>query len=602
MNRAPRRHAKGRDGRPGQGGPDPIQALFEIGLSGHRAGNNAQAQMAYRRVLIHCPSHHDSLHLLGVLAYQQGDHRRASGLIEAAILIKDDHAFMHNNLGVTYQDLGQLELGNASFVKALILDPAYPEAHNNLGKGLVFLGKPQAAHLASRRALILKPDFAEAHINRGLSLAALGQRGESLHAARCAIILRPEDPAAYANLGTASKDLKNLDAALRFTHRAIAIQPGNAESYVNLAAIFRDRGELDQAIAACRAGIASDPDLYEAHVNQCFALRDGGRIEEAWKICANFIGRHPLHSLAASANIEKRLIENYVIMAASLMITGWLSDNYDNDLSVMAKYIANCDIAANPKIDKNMVSYAAYLDRLQEFKVRNAHIYHRSREEDEKILFVIGESHSLAPCNAVFDWRGHRRLGQSLYMMGLKMWHLAMPGRNYRRSALESRIAILPRHADFLVTVGEIDCRPDEGIWLAARKNGRPVEDMARHTVGGYLSWLDSTLSAIQPSSVTIQGIPAPAYDLAGLSSDQEKIAFLAMIRGVNALLRDGAARRGWWYLDVHGATRNLQGTSNGEWAIDSHHLRPDFYISEAARHMIAPGPGHSRLQADEDR
>ena len=54
---------------------------LQLAVQSHRAGNLAHAEQIYRRILSGDPCHCDALHLLGVIAHQQGKNERALTLI-----------------------------------------------------------------------------------------------------------------------------------------------------------------------------------------------------------------------------------------------------------------------------------------------------------------------------------------------------------------------------------------------------------------------------------------------------------------------------------------------------------------------------------------
>jgi tetratricopeptide (TPR) repeat protein len=56
----------------------------------HQAGQRQEAEAVYRQVLQAEPSNADALHLLGVLAYQTGQHQLALDYIERALSVRPD--------------------------------------------------------------------------------------------------------------------------------------------------------------------------------------------------------------------------------------------------------------------------------------------------------------------------------------------------------------------------------------------------------------------------------------------------------------------------------------------------------------------------------
>jgi len=163
--------------------------------------------------------------------------------------------------------------------------------------------------------------------------------------------------------------------------------------------------------------------------------------------------------------------------------------------------------------------------------------------------------------------------------MGIKMYHLARPQVSYHAELLQARLASIPKHAHLLFTIGEIDARPDEGIWKNSHHKGQHYAPIVDATVSGYICYLQQSLSDKTPASVTIQGIPAPNYEFKNSKDPVDAEQFLAMIRYLNQQLRKQAIQASFHFLDVYGATTDdTTGKSNGQYHIDEYHLKPIFY------------------------
>ncbi len=75
----------------------------------HEAGRLAEAEALYRGILQQTPANPHALHLLGLVAYQQGRHAEAQGLIERALAIHGPHPLFHSNLPAVYLELDRLD-------------------------------------------------------------------------------------------------------------------------------------------------------------------------------------------------------------------------------------------------------------------------------------------------------------------------------------------------------------------------------------------------------------------------------------------------------------------------------------------------------------
>src|SRR6266850_1127091 len=113
--------------------------LFNEAIKFHQRGVLDQAEKLYRQVLTHLPHHFHSLHLLGVIASQRGNHAAAIEQIDAALKINQNDADALNNRGNVLLDLKRPDEALFSFDRALLLNPNHVGALNNRGNALVEL-------------------------------------------------------------------------------------------------------------------------------------------------------------------------------------------------------------------------------------------------------------------------------------------------------------------------------------------------------------------------------------------------------------------------------------------------------------------------------
>jgi Flp pilus assembly protein TadD len=72
--------------------------MFEDAIRCYQAGKLADAEQLLGRILESHPRHADSLHVLGLIAFQGGRCESAVELIEQAIAVKSDKPAYHSNL------------------------------------------------------------------------------------------------------------------------------------------------------------------------------------------------------------------------------------------------------------------------------------------------------------------------------------------------------------------------------------------------------------------------------------------------------------------------------------------------------------------------
>jgi predicted O-linked N-acetylglucosamine transferase (SPINDLY family) len=185
---------------------------IETGLALLQAGRLGDAAAVFRQILAVQPAHADALHLLGLVAYYEGNYGAAVDLIMTALTHHTSEIF-YGNLGNAFAGLGKRAAAIECFRQAIALKPGYIQAHNNLGNQLRDHGDFAEAVQCFRAVIALKPDYAEAH----------------------------------NNLANALVDLGDLDAAIEAYRRAIALKPGLLEARSNLLFILSYRDDLSQA-------------------------------------------------------------------------------------------------------------------------------------------------------------------------------------------------------------------------------------------------------------------------------------------------------------------------------------------------------------------
>jgi tetratricopeptide (TPR) repeat protein len=277
MSRTERRLAK----KQGDSTAQRSQEMFAEALRSHQSGQLAEAERRYRDILARDPRHADSLHLLGVLTHQRGQHSSAVELIGQAIALRDNVPFFHNNRGLALKELGNIDAAAADYERALALKPDYVEALSNLGNLRLMQGRLDEAIGCFKRALAHNPDYAEAQMNLGNALREQGKADEAIARYERAIVLRPDYAEAYNNLGNALHDAGKLDQAVARYERALALRPDFAEASNNLGNAFHEQGKLEDAVAQLERAIALRPDYAEAQNNLGTVLDKQGEHDQA---------------------------------------------------------------------------------------------------------------------------------------------------------------------------------------------------------------------------------------------------------------------------------------------------------------------------------
>lgn len=237
-----------------------IPEAMSIAVNHHQAGRLDDAKLIYEQVLQVVPDHPDALHLLGVIAHQNGNHQVAIEQIRRAIKSNPHAAAYYGNLGVAYRASGRVDEAVACYRRALEIAPEYAEAHNNLGNLLNRLDMPDEALACCQRALQIRPDYAEAHDNLGNALQAQGRLDEAVATYQRALQGNPGLAETHRNLGFAYMQQRKLDEAAACFRRAVQLSPDKAEVHNLLGLALKDLGRNREAEASFRQSLRIDPD------------------------------------------------------------------------------------------------------------------------------------------------------------------------------------------------------------------------------------------------------------------------------------------------------------------------------------------------------
>jgi tetratricopeptide (TPR) repeat protein len=167
----------------------------------HSTGRLAEAAAVCEQILTLAPAEAGALHLLGVMAAQSGDLKRATELLRRALEINGSSVNAHFNLGKLLWQQGAHGEALASFERAIALRPGFAEAHLHRGYTLRVLERPEEALASFESAGMLRPELAEAFCGRAAALQDLLRPEEALASYDEAIRLAPDYAQARYNKG-----------------------------------------------------------------------------------------------------------------------------------------------------------------------------------------------------------------------------------------------------------------------------------------------------------------------------------------------------------------------------------------------------------------
>jgi tetratricopeptide (TPR) repeat protein len=461
--------------------------------------------------------------VLGAVLGATGRKSEAVDANQTAVALAPQDAAAHSNLGVTLKELGRLDEAVASYTQAIMLKSDYAEAHSNLGVTLKELGRLDEAEKSFTQAISLKPHYAEACYNLGNTLKKLGR----------------------------------LDEAEASYTKAIALKPGLADAHNNLGNTLQELGRLDEALASWRQAIALKPDLAEAMLNISITQRYMNNLEA---------------EIVSLKNVLRIDSDDYGLKAGvNLAICNFLEGDFTESKKLLLAATKIQDKTSSAF--KNERVYWIYLSDILKWH-ENKYIANK-KEKNDKTLYVLGESHSLASHHLRIKYSEINFFCSARLIKGCKQWHLGNAFRNQYKHQFESIFFALPKHSYVLLAIGEIDCRLETGI-IAHKKKfpEKQLKEIILTTVENYLIYIVNNNSDCQ-HKVIIQGVPCPNIDIRSRSQKDIK-QLVEVIKIFNYELKVQSKEKGFKFLDTYQLTNKGDGLSTGSWHMDDYHLSPE--------------------------
>lgn len=571
----------------------PSQLEVNSLLDKFKKGQYDLAENLAKKLTQKYPEHQFSWKVLGAVFKQTGRLQEALIANQRAVAIAPNDAEAHSSLGIALKELGRLEDAEASYRKAIAIKPHYADAQYNLGNTLKELGRLKDAEASFRKAIAIKPDLALAYGNLGNTLKELGRLEDAEASYRKAIAIMPVYADVHHNLGIVLNELGRLEDAEASYRKAIAINPDLAPAYSNLGRMLKELGRLEDAEASYRKAIAIKRDLEEVNDNLGVTLQKFGKfgkLEDAltshskaiqikldyaevfYNLSITLLFLDKLDE-ASQVLQELKLIDpdSYGLKACvNLAILNYLN----NDLSSSKLFISDSTLILKKEKSnfKNEIAYWIYLSALldsQELEIQDS-------IDDLKIqkLYVIGDSHSLASHGLYVKTTQSHYLCQSRWIVGCKQWHLGCNLENEYKYKFNKIIQSIAFSSNILLSIGEIDCRLDDGILNHIKKYPtKSRNEMIVSTINNYLIYISKALTPLN-HTITIQGVPCPNINIS--KKDENDVSTLIeFIDEFNDVLEQRSHFFGFNFLDLHKMTNRGDGFSNGKWHIDRNHLSP---------------------------
>jgi len=241
----------------------------------YEAGDRAAAKAAAQEVLKKAPKTPDALHLLAVIAQDEGAQAEAEKLVQQALKLTPGNPLYLNTLGNGLLAQGRSAEAVEALTAAHMAAPTQADILFNLGNAQRQAGAYDAAMQSFRATNELRPGHIGAYNNLALMLKAIGDAESAATVLIEAVGYAPKSAELRFNLGNAMHAAGQRAPAEAAYRKAIELSPRYAEAYANLGVVLAEGGLKDKAEVAFKQAMALNPDLVPAYVGLADLVDDG---------------------------------------------------------------------------------------------------------------------------------------------------------------------------------------------------------------------------------------------------------------------------------------------------------------------------------------
>ncbi|MFP6723681.1 MAG: tetratricopeptide repeat protein [Candidatus Poribacteria bacterium] len=317
--------------------PNQVDAEEDLqkAIGFHQAGKLRQAELVCQQILQIHPWNVNTLHLLGVIAYQVENFEIAGDLIGQAIEVEPNQSSFFFSLGLVLKKQGKLAEAVNAYYKVLEIDPNNADAYNNLGNILGSSGKLEEAVDTYRKALEINPNDIKIYNNLSLALKRQGKLAEAIDTYHKVLEIDSTDVGTYRNLGMVLAEQGELEEAINAYCKALEIDSTDAGTHNNFGIILKEQGKLEEAIDAYCKALEIAPGYADAYNNLGNVLQLQGNFEEAVVVYQKALEINPNdarthNNLGVTKQKQKKLVEAIDAYYKALSITPGYADAYNN--------------------------------------------------------------------------------------------------------------------------------------------------------------------------------------------------------------------------------------------------------------------------------
>jgi tetratricopeptide (TPR) repeat protein len=244
--------------RPGFG-PGGLGSMLQNAFALNQAGRLDDAKRAANAILKIQPREANALYLLGIVAHQQGDAKKAAQWFEKSHKADRNNPAAISGLGIVRLEQGRHREAARLFEQVLKSMPNDPATHNNMGLACERCGEMDKALDHYGKAVALAPGYGAPRLSLAQALIRLERKDDAEQVLKQGLTQDPSNAAFHAELAHLSRAAGRLDDAIAFYGKAAELDPGDPQILIDKAAALAETGQDDEAEACLDAAIKIDP-------------------------------------------------------------------------------------------------------------------------------------------------------------------------------------------------------------------------------------------------------------------------------------------------------------------------------------------------------
>ncbi|GGI72128.1 hypothetical protein GCM10009332_06920 [Shewanella gelidii] len=451
------------------------------------------------------------------------------------------------------------------------------------------------------KVLAKKPKLAHAIHIVALNNYAQGEFETAIIAFKKAIAINDQQSSFHSNLGNIYLDQEDFSLASRCFEKALALEPLLPEANYNLSICLHNQGKLKEAENYCKKAILQDATNSDFQLHLGVIYYDRGQFENAaiaflkslevqqkhqkgrtkvdayWQLFSLHLSQHRYQDAIQTADLGIQSQQLSDEQLCSLLIGKTIIFFLFNHLEEAKQALQLSEIIhhfpAPSKHIKNIGVFHTYIKNLIALEDSGVYRDCYTANDEMKDIYFVSESHGFAPNRTTINYKNENYRVKSLFIMGAKVIHFVKEEENKYQVSLVSLLRDLPRGSKVVIGFGEIDCRPDEGIYPYSLKSQRDYKTVINDMLTKYIEALRSIADSFE-IEIILYGVPAPHPQSIETLDEPKQQGFIDIIDYYNQVLREICRGQKMTLLDVYSLT-NAAGKSNLQYHIDDHHLSP---------------------------